>query len=614
MLKDLYSKKYSTNRNNILNLISPMKYKKINLISLNKSIKVPYIKFNSLTNCSTNKNSFSFSIQIPSIRKNKYIPTIKKFNDSLKKSRNSKIINLKSSNNKTSENNINEKNFSLKLGQNSNGNSNISNINFTNEKSASFFSPFKFNNLSSIRRNTIDLSRNFKMKLKPIAIGESTTKEGKIKSIFNKRNTNIKLNLLNIAIKNKKNQVHHSKNDKSNDKNNKKFLLNIINISKDNESISKINTDNNKNNYKDKFFKFLIKSHFNGNNCDISNNIHITKKNLIDKSKKKIENLLDKEFLNKKLFTKSSDNINETLKKIFNKKRNNIYTIKSKNTHVNTINIYNDIKNINYKVNTYGIINQYLAIKYKSKEVCFNYIRSFNLNKSNSLNIDYNLIEIKLLHINVEYEFNLKEKTKRINSYNSLKSKSKSLRIKMPNLININKNFSKNKKISNIITDKFWRRFSLLKNASFFKNQNKKYFIINKRLNRAKTIEANRNRSKRPIIKNLMKKDDFNKLKNLIFQKEENQFKYECFNISNNYDINTCDSNGNTLLILACMNGDFNIVKLLLDNGANPNCANLIKNTPLHYAISHREYEIADLLIKNGANDDLENINGLTPW
>ena len=221
---------------------------------------------------------------------------------------------------------------------------------------------------------------------------------------------------------------------------------------------------------------------------------------------------------------------------------------------------------------------------------------------------------MKLLHINIEYEFNLKVKTKKNNSYKSFKSRSKTLSTKKPNLIKINKNFIKHKRISNIITDEFWKRFSLLKNASFFKNQNKKYFTINKILSRTKTIEINRKRSKKPLLKNLMKRDDFNKLKNLIYNKDENQFKYECLNISNNYDINTCDRNGNTLLILACMNGDFNIVKLLLDNGANPNCTNLNKNTPLHYAISHQEYDIADLLIKNGANDDLENINGLNPW
>ena len=614
ILKDLYYKNYSINRkDNILELISPMKYKKINLISLNKSIKIPSFKFNSLTNCSTNKKSFSFNINIPSITKNKFIPTIKKFNNSSKKSRNSNVLNLKSLINKTNDNNINEKIFSIKLRHNSNGNSNISNIN--SEKSGIIFSPSKFDNISSIRKNTIDLSRNFGIKSKHITLGESTINAGKIKSIFNKRTSSIKLDFLIKEIK-INNQTKFFKEDKLNNKknNNKKILLKKINISKENESLVKINNDNNKKKYNDRFLKFLIKSDNDGNNKNKSKNVCTTKKNLITKSKQKIGHLLDVEFQKNKLSTKNNFNINEALETIFYQKKNSIYTIKNKNGCLNILKNFNTYKNTPSKVNTFGIINQYLAIKYKSKEVCFNYIRSFNLNKSNSLKIDYNLIEMKLLHINIEYEFNLKVKTKKNNSYKSFKSRSKTLSTKKPNLININKNFIKHKKISNIITDEFWRKFSLLKNASFFKNHNKKYFTINKILSRTKTIEVNRNRNKKPLIKNLMKRDDFNKLKNLIYNKDENQFKYECLNISNNYDINTCDRNGNTLLILACMNGDFNIVKLLLDNGANPNCANLNKNTPLHYAISHHEYDIADLLIKNGANDDLENINGLNPW
>ena len=80
------------------------------------------------------------------------------------------------------------------------------------------------------------------------------------------------------------------------------------------------------------------------------------------------------------------------------------------------------------------------------------------------------------------------------------------------------------------------------------------------------------------------------------------------------FRINTCDKEGNTLLTYACMNGDFKIIKYLLDNRANPNVVNITKNTPLYYALMNHEYEIADLLIKNGANDNIQNIEGLTPW
>ena len=321
ILKDFYYKNYSINRNdNILDLISPMKYKKINLISLNKSIKIPSIKFNSLTNCSTNKNSFSFNINIPSITKNKFIPNIKKFNNSSKKSRNSNVLNLKSLINKTNDNNINEKIFSIKLRQNLNGSSNISNIN--SEKSGRIFSPSKFDSISSIRRNTINISRNFGMKSKHITIGESTINAGKIKSIFNKRNSSNKLDFLIKEIK-INNQTKFFKKDKLNNEknNNKKILLNNINISKENKSIVKINNDKNKKKYNDKFLKFLIKSDNDGNNKNKSKNAFTTKKNLIIKSRQKIGHLLDIEFQNNKLFTNKNFNINEALKTIFYQKK-----------------------------------------------------------------------------------------------------------------------------------------------------------------------------------------------------------------------------------------------------------------------------------------------------
>ena len=122
------------------------------------------------------------------------------------------------------------------------------------------------------------------------------------------------------------------------------------------------------------------------------------------------------------------------------------------------------------------------------------------------------------------------------------------------------------------------------------------------------------NQNNKIITKNLIKKNDFEKLKYLIHDKKENQFEFEFLRIINNSDINTCDKDGNTLLILACMNGNLEIVKYLLENGANPNCVNLRKNTALHYAIANHEYDIADLLIQYGAKDNIENIDGLTPW
>ena len=122
------------------------------------------------------------------------------------------------------------------------------------------------------------------------------------------------------------------------------------------------------------------------------------------------------------------------------------------------------------------------------------------------------------------------------------------------------------------------------------------------------------NRRKSITKKNLLTKEDFALLKSLIETKKENQFIYEFHRFINMYDINSSDNNGNTLLTYACMNGNINIVKYLLNNGANPNCINIYKNTPLHYALSNKYFGIADLLMKNKANDSIKNIYGSTPW
>jgi hypothetical protein len=262
------------------------------------------------------------------------------------------------------------------------------------------------------------------------------------------------------------------------------------------------------------------------------------------------------------------------------------------------------IININIK----GIIHNYLSIKYKSKEIYFNYLKGIKLNKSNSLNPDYNLFEMKLLHINIEYEIDANQK--------ALKSKSNNISKKSNKFVYIpKKNKIKKKDKLKIFTNKYWEKYSLLNKISFFM-KNKPHINTNDKRKSLliKQFYHKFNRNSKMPIKHFLKNDVFKKLKELINTKKESQFEYECFKIIKNYDINTCDEEGNTLLALACMNREFEIVKYLLKNGANPNCINSDKNTPLHYALANHDYPIADLLIQNGANDYLENKDGETPW
>ena len=600
-------------------ILSSMKYKKVYLISLNKAIVIP--TFNSLTKCSTltNRNSSSFSRKIPTIIKNKFIPKITKFNDpkniipSMKTntdihSRNSKIINLKSFQNKINNNNYNKNFSSLKIFQNNKKNvskNNNHNIETINEKFLSLFTPYRFNNLSfNLKKKNLNLNRNTKLKINPIKLSDKSFNGKNFKSIFNKRNNNIKLDIFNEI----KNELNLKKDviKKDNIK-----LLENKEITKKNENKNLISNNIKKSKNKDKFLKFIIKNH---NNKFKTKNIDLMKKNIIKKCERKIKHSMKETINNKKFKVKRINNNIYEIQKSSIKKNSNIIEEESikKEMEIRIINIKKIVSNINTK----DIINEYLEITYKTKELIFNYIKSFNLNKSNYITINYNLIEMKLLHINVEYEIDSTQKITKFNQNKLIKTPNRIISFDFCR-INHLKN-SKNSKNSKIRSNKYWKKYSLLKNASFFKKKNKlnyskiyygrqNSFFMNKLL-----LKINQNN--KIITKNLIKKNDFEKLKYLIHDKKENQFEFEFLRIINNSDINTCDKDGNTLLILACMNGNLEIVKYLLENGANPNCVNLRKNTALHYAIANHEYDIADLLIQYGAKDNIENIDGLTPW
>ena len=69
----------------------------------------------------------------------------------------------------------------------------------------------------------------------------------------------------------------------------------------------------------------------------------------------------------------------------------------------------------------------------------------------------------------------------------------------------------------------------------------------------------------------------------------------------------------NTPLHFAVRNGDIEIVKMLLDRGADVDAINLYNVTPLHIAVESKKVEIVELLLNHGACVNARNCNSSTP-
>ena len=78
-------------------------------------------------------------------------------------------------------------------------------------------------------------------------------------------------------------------------------------------------------------------------------------------------------------------------------------------------------------------------------------------------------------------------------------------------------------------------------------------------------------------------------------------------------DVNKRDESGNTPLIYACLKSARDLVKLLLDNGADANLGNQKNRAPLHFAAESGNYQIFSLLLNAGADVNCTDNNGVTP-
>ena len=81
---------------------------------------------------------------------------------------------------------------------------------------------------------------------------------------------------------------------------------------------------------------------------------------------------------------------------------------------------------------------------------------------------------------------------------------------------------------------------------------------------------------------------------------------------SQDIPINSADSHGNTLLLLAAQQGSKRMCKFLLRRGANINAQNLAGNTVLHFCFTYSHTELGKYLMQRGADDSILNSDGLT--
>lgn len=72
------------------------------------------------------------------------------------------------------------------------------------------------------------------------------------------------------------------------------------------------------------------------------------------------------------------------------------------------------------------------------------------------------------------------------------------------------------------------------------------------------------------------------------------------------FDLNSYDSKGKTMLHYASTNGDVSIVKLLLDHQASVSHQTPKSRTPLHCATKHNHLEIVKLLIEHNSDLTIE--------
>ena len=79
-------------------------------------------------------------------------------------------------------------------------------------------------------------------------------------------------------------------------------------------------------------------------------------------------------------------------------------------------------------------------------------------------------------------------------------------------------------------------------------------------------------------------------------------------------NVNSRDIHGNTLLHIACQNGNKKLVKAMLRKHADINATNNNGNTSLHFCFMYAYYGMAEYIMSKGADDTVRNNSNQTPY
>lgn len=83
--------------------------------------------------------------------------------------------------------------------------------------------------------------------------------------------------------------------------------------------------------------------------------------------------------------------------------------------------------------------------------------------------------------------------------------------------------------------------------------------------------------------------------------------------IKSGTDINTCERDGRTLLMIAVSEKKLDLLQYLIKKGADIDRQDDEGNTALHYACNDNNLEAVKILIENKAAVDIKDIHGNTP-